>query len=142
MQTKFNQVLLESRFFHEIRVRWSEIDAQQVVFNGHYLNFFDIALNEFFRHQGIQNANMVSEHGCDFFAKKATIEYHLPAHFDELLRVYVSVQRIGNSSIVFEFDIRRDEAQIVSGEIVYVCFDVQNRRPLTIPDQLKAQFLA
>ena len=31
------------RFFERLRVRWVEIDAQQIVFNGHYLMYFDTA---------------------------------------------------------------------------------------------------
>ena len=35
------------------RVRYSEIDGQQIVFNAHYLTWFDTALAELFRHLGI-----------------------------------------------------------------------------------------
>ena len=31
------------KFSHQLRVRWSEVDAQGVVFNPHYLTFADIA---------------------------------------------------------------------------------------------------
>ena len=33
-------------FFHPFRVRYSEIDAQGVVFNAHYLTYYDTAINE------------------------------------------------------------------------------------------------
>ena len=32
------------RFRDRLRVRWTEIDAQQIVFNGHYLMYFDTAM--------------------------------------------------------------------------------------------------
>ncbi len=32
------------RFFHRLQVRWAEVDMQQVVFNGHYLLYFDTAM--------------------------------------------------------------------------------------------------
>lgn len=128
-----------SLFFYEIRVRWSEVDAQQVVFNGHYLNFFDVAFNEFFRHVGLHYGQMMEEYSCDFFVKKVSIEYHASAHFDDWLRVYVSVEKLGNSSMVVGMDIRRGDEQIVTGELVYVCFDVQTRRPTPIPEMLRAK---
>jgi acyl-CoA thioester hydrolase len=33
-------------FFHRLRVRWSEVDMQKVVFNGNYFNYFDVAVYE------------------------------------------------------------------------------------------------
>ena len=37
------------RFFERLRVRWAEIDAQQIVFNGHYLTYFDTAVGGYWR---------------------------------------------------------------------------------------------
>ena len=32
------------RFFHRLRVRWAEVDMQKIVFNAHYLMYFDTAI--------------------------------------------------------------------------------------------------
>ena len=37
------------KFFFPFRVRYSEIDGQKVVFNAHYLTYYDTAITEFFR---------------------------------------------------------------------------------------------
>ncbi len=37
------------RFLDRLRVRWAEIDAQQIVFNGHYLAYFDTAMAGYWR---------------------------------------------------------------------------------------------
>jgi acyl-CoA thioesterase FadM len=29
---------------HRLRVRWSEVDMQKIVFNGNYLNYIDVAV--------------------------------------------------------------------------------------------------
>lgn len=40
----------EEFWFHfPFRVRYSEVDAQAVVFNAHYLTYFDTAITEYFR---------------------------------------------------------------------------------------------
>jgi hypothetical protein len=39
-------------FFHPFRVRYSEIDGQGVVFNAHYLTYFDTTITEYFRALG------------------------------------------------------------------------------------------
>ena len=41
------------KFSHQLRVRWSEVDAQGVVFNPHYLTFADIAVTEYYRAIGM-----------------------------------------------------------------------------------------
>jgi len=41
--------LKQFRFSHTVRVRWAESDIQRVVFNGHYLTYFDIGLTEYLR---------------------------------------------------------------------------------------------
>ena len=37
------------RFSERLRVRWAEIDAQKIVFNGHYLMYFDTAISDYWR---------------------------------------------------------------------------------------------
>ena len=34
---------------HRLRVRWAEVDRQDVVFNGHYFLYFDVAIAEYWR---------------------------------------------------------------------------------------------
>ena len=37
------------RFADPLRVRWAEVDMQKVVFNGHYLMYFDTAIADYWR---------------------------------------------------------------------------------------------
>ena len=37
------------RFFHRLRVRWSEVDLQKIVFNPHYLSYIDVAMADYWR---------------------------------------------------------------------------------------------
>ena len=39
----------EFRFFHRLRVRWAEVDMQKIVFNAHYLMYFDTAIADYWR---------------------------------------------------------------------------------------------
>jgi len=50
-------------FFHTLRVRWSEVDMQSIVFNGHYLNYFDVAFTEYWRHTGLPNVLQQAREG-------------------------------------------------------------------------------
>ena len=66
-------------FFHTLRVRWSEVDMQAIVFNGNYLNYFDVAFTEYWRETGLPDVIAQAESGLELFARKAGIEYHAPA---------------------------------------------------------------
>ncbi len=124
-------------FFHRLRVRWAETDPQGIVFNGHYLTYFDVAITEYWRALGIPYPSTVERFGLDLFVVKTTVEYHAPAHYDDELDIGVRVGRIGNSSMQFVLGIFRDEAHLISGEVIYVAAHSQTRQPQTIPQAMR-----
>src|SRR3978361_933561 len=70
------------RFLERLRVRWAEIDAQQIVFNGHYLTYFDTAIAGYWRALAIPYATTMAALGGDLFVRKATLEYLASARYD------------------------------------------------------------
>ncbi len=120
-------------FFHTLRVRWSEVDLQAIVFNGHYLNYFDVAFTEYWRATGLPDAIAQSEAGLEMFARKATIEYHAPARFDEQLEIGVRCAGIGRSSMRFVLEIYRGDEHLISGEMTYVYADSRMRKSEAVP---------
>jgi acyl-CoA thioester hydrolase len=125
------------RFFHPLRVRWAEVDRQGIVFNGHYLTYFDVAITEYWRAIGYPYPDGLLEHGCDTFVRKATLEYHAPAGFDDLLEIGVRVARIGRSSMRFLLEIQRGDERLIDGELIYVLADPASRKPTRVPDFLR-----
>ncbi|MFZ6725544.1 acyl-CoA thioesterase [Undibacterium sp. MH2W] len=112
-------------FSHALRVRWSEVDMQAIVFNGNYLNYFDVAFTEYWRATGLPNALMQAAEGKELFARKSSVEYLAPARFDDLLDIGVRCHRIGQSSMQFVLEIFRNGQHLISGELVYVYADTQ-----------------
>lgn len=124
-------------FFHRLRVRWAETDPQGIVFNGHYLTYFDVTITEYWRALGLPYPSTVERFGLDLFVVKATVEYHAPAHYDDELDIGVRVGRIGNSSMQFVLGIFREEAHLISGEVIYVAAHPQTRQPQTVPQAMR-----
>jgi acyl-CoA thioester hydrolase len=126
-------------FFHPFRVRYSEIDGQGVVFNAHYLTYFDTTITEYFRALGYDQYADSQQSGIDFHVVKSLIEYKAPILFDWELDVGARVARIGNSSLVFELAIfRKSGAEaLVTGEIVWVYTDQRSHRPVPIPKSIR-----
>lgn len=124
-------------FSHRLRVRWAEVDRQGIVFNGHYLLYFDVGITEYWRALGYPYPDAIVAHGTDLFVKKASVEYHAPAAYDDELDVLVRAARIGRSSVRFMLEIQRAEALLVSGELIYVNADPATRAPAPVPGFLR-----
>ncbi|MFZ6672281.1 acyl-CoA thioesterase [Undibacterium sp. Xuan67W] len=128
-------------FFHSLRVRWVEVDMQGIVFNGHYLTYFDVAFTEYWRATGLPNALLQASEGKELFARKASIEYMAPARFDDVLDIGVRCVAIGNSSMQFIVEIYIGDEHLISGELFYVYADSNLRKGVTVPDQWRQTIL-
>ncbi|MGH8034893.1 MAG: acyl-CoA thioesterase, partial [Lysobacterales bacterium] len=89
------------RFFYRLRVRWAEVDMQKIVFNAHYLLYFDTAITDYWRALALPYEEAMQQLGGEPYLKKASIEYHGSARFDDRLDVALKCVRVGNSSMVF-----------------------------------------
>ena len=125
------------RFLDRLRVRWAEIDAQKIVFNAHYLMYFDTAIAGYWRAMAMPYAQTMEYLGGDLFVRKATVEYHGSARYDDVLDVGVRSARIGNSSILFDGTVFRQDDALVSCELVYVFADPNAQTSKPVPQQLR-----
>ena len=89
-------------FTHPFRVRYSEVDAQGVVFNAHYLTYYDTSITEYFRALGYDQFADAKATGVDFHIVRSVVEYKQAIRFDQQIDVGVRVARIGNSSVSFD----------------------------------------
>jgi len=125
-------------FFHSLRVRWAEVDMQGIVFNGHYLTYFDVAFTEYWREIRLPNVLQQARDGRELFARKATVEYQAPARFDDVLDIGVRCAGLGRTSLRFALEIYLGEQPLVSGELVYVYADTAARKGVPVPGEWRA----
>jgi YbgC/YbaW family acyl-CoA thioester hydrolase len=125
------------RFFHTLRVRWVEVDMQKIVFNAHYLMYFDTAISDYWRAMALPYEEAMHELGGDLYVKKASLEYHGYGRFDDRLEVALKCSRIGNSSIVFTGAIFRGEELLISSELIYVFADPASQTSRPVPKGLR-----
>jgi acyl-CoA thioester hydrolase len=129
------------RFFHSLRVRWAELDPQGVVFNPNYLTYFDVGVTEYFRAIGCVYPGAFFAQGVDTFLVKATVEYKVPARFDDEIAVRARVRRIGRTSMAFALAVERGAEPLVSGELVYVFVSLADRKPAPVPEIVRRAVL-
>ncbi len=130
----------EFNFHYPIRVRYSEIDVQGVVFNAHYLTYFDVGITEYLRHLEYDYNTQEERTGTDFHVVKSTVEYKVPIRYDTELEVYVRVARIGRSSVTYCFEIYAKEKDILfsSGEVIWVNTNQTTHKSTPVPEDFRA----
>ncbi len=129
------------RFSHRLRVRWAEVDMQKIVFNAHYLMYFDTAIADYWRALALPyEATFVALQG-DLYLKKTTVEFHASARFDDQLDVALKCSRVGNSSMAFSGAIFRGEEHLISCELIYVFADPVTQTSRPVPASLRAILL-
>src|SRR5512145_1082604 len=121
---------------HRLRVRWAEADLQGIVFNGHYLTYFDVAITEYWRALGLPYPQTTADTGGELYTVKAAVEYHAPARYDDELELCVRCARIGRSSLTFLVEIWRDDTHIADGELIYVHADPASRKSAPLSARL------
>ncbi len=125
------------RFFHRLRVRWAEVDMQKIVFNAHYLMYFDTAMGDYWRALALPyDTTMLALEG-DLYVKKASVEYHASARVDDQLDVALKCSRIGTSSMVFTGAIFRGEEHLISCDLIYVFADPVTQTSKPVPAKLR-----
>lgn len=120
------------RLHSRMRVRWAEVDMQKIVFNAHYLMYFDTAMGDYWRALAFPYQDAIHTLDGDLYLKKASVEYHASAEMDDQIDVGLRCERIGNSSMQFVGGIFRDDRLLVSGELIYVFADpaTQTSKPV------------
>lgn len=131
----------EFRLLDRLRVRWAEIDAQHVVFNVHYLMYFDTALSAYWRALAVPYAQTMASLGGDLYMRKATLDYLGSARYDDVLDIGVRCERVGNTSMTFTTAVFRQERCLVHGELVYVFADPATQTPRPVPVTLRETML-
>lgn len=124
---------------HPLRVRYNEIDGQQIVFNGNYLIYADIGITEFFRALGGgQPGNFFAQYETDIVVVNAEVDYHASAVLDDMLELAVRIARIGRSSFTLHVAIFRAGTRLTDMALTYAHVDINRDHSVPLP----ASFIA
>jgi len=123
--------------FLPITTRWMDNDVYGHVNNVVYYSYFDTVVNEYLMRAGVLDfergaiIGLVVETQCNYFA---------PLVFPERVDAGLRVTRLGTSSVRYEVGLFRegDDAAAAQGHFVHVYVDRVTRRPVNLPDALRA----
>ncbi|MFC3958624.1 acyl-CoA thioesterase [Halovivax cerinus] len=120
------------------RVRMAETDRQAIVYYGEYVTYQDEAVSAYRRELGF-DAEYVR--GTDWSTRMVAteMEYHESARYEDVLVNEVRVARIGETSVTYEYRVRRedDDRLLAKGSVTQVIVDEETAEPTPVPDAFR-----
>lgn len=116
-------------FLHPLRVRWSECDAQGIVFNVNYFLYYDIAIWEWTRALGYPTWDVAPE----FLTAHAEADFKGSALFDDMLDIGIRAARFGTKSMDVAAAVFRGDELLNAGKITYVYVNKGTRETAPLP---------
>lgn len=127
----------------QLSVRWGDMDAFDHVNNTIYFRYFESARIDYFilvdwgwiEDKKISGFGPILAHtSCQFIQ---------PVRHPDQLSIGVRGRKMGNSSLVQEYEIHSDKLGLVAkGEGVIVCYDFNKNAKMAFPDDLRKRILA
>lgn len=123
--------------FREITTRWMDNDVYGHVNNATYYSFFDTTVSGHLLETGAVRPH---ESGTIGLAVDSQCSYFGAISFPDRVVGGLRVDRIGTSSVQYGIGIFRNDEDRASaaGHFVHVYVDSETRRPVPLPDRLRA----
>lgn len=122
------------------KVRYWDVDANAHVFNTRYLVYVDDALTDLLDEAGL-GFQEEDRGGALMVLAHTEIDYRSEAVIGETLATTVRLESIGNTSIVFDFEIVEEQSNrlVATGREVYVTIDSEDRQPVLVPEEVRTR---
>ncbi|MYM41090.1 tol-pal system-associated acyl-CoA thioesterase [Duganella qianjiadongensis] len=92
---------MPAEFIWNVRVYYEDTDAGGIVYYANYLKFYERARTEWLRALQVEQHVLAQEHGILFVVKSVSCDYHAPAKLDDVLKLTLSIEKMGRVSIQF-----------------------------------------
>lgn len=119
---------------YQRKVRFSDSDAQGIVFNGNYLTYFDDTITDYFDALGMSWSEF-NRRGCDMVLGRVEIDFRSSARVGEVLLTGTRVAEIGTSSVVFDLHTWEQESErtVARGREIQVIVDHETFAKVDVP---------
>jgi acyl-CoA thioester hydrolase len=126
------------QFSTELKVRFSETDAQGVAHHAAYLDWLEVARVEYLAqieggYQGLRDK------GIEATTLEAHVRYRAPVRFDDSLVVRTRCGDVRGARFRFDYVIERNGEPVADGWTTHACVDARTLRPTRMPTRLKQE---
>jgi acyl-CoA thioester hydrolase len=122
---------------HTLRVRYGECDLQGIVFNAHFLSYFDTSITELWR-SACGSYQAMLDRGVDIVLAEAKLNFRKPARFDDELTLAIAVTHMGNTSVITRHTASCAGEVVAEAELRHVLVDRVTVEKTPLPDWLRA----
>jgi acyl-CoA thioester hydrolase len=119
-----------------LRVRYAESDRMGIVYNAHYLTWFEIGRTELMRSAGTPYRS-VEEAGLQLPLVEASLRLRSPVRYDDVIEIATWVEELRSRLVRFGYRILHQSAVIAEGTTIHACVRTLDGRAAAFPDWLR-----
>ncbi len=108
-------------FKHSRRIEFRDTDMAGIVHFSNFFAYMEQAEHAFLRSIGLGVVYEIDGQKISWPRVNANCNYRQAIRFEEMIDIEVSVSRIGNKSITYDFKFSREETPVADGSITVVC---------------------
>jgi YbgC/YbaW family acyl-CoA thioester hydrolase len=125
-------------FVFSSRIRFVDTDASGRIHFSALFRHLEAAEIEFFRNVGM-SYTQAFETGLSLPRVHVEADYLAELVYDDEIHIEVQVEKVGQSSIILLFDVRKVEGAVLAGKgkFVMVCMDRSTGRPVPLPHGIR-----
>jgi acyl-CoA thioester hydrolase len=119
----------------KIRVRYADTDQMQFVYNGKYLEYFEVGRTEMLRHYDLPY-HIIEDKGFQLPLLEAYVKYNSPAYYDDVLKIKAFVKEMPLFKIHIDYSITRNEEKeiVAEGFTTHVFINKNSKKAVRPPD--------
>ena len=129
-------------FEASIKVRFADVDDARVVYYPRYLHYCHVAFEEWMESGfGKPYAETFQQDAVGFPAVNVNVDYAAPSRFGDVLRIVVSVARVGTKSATIRYRFYADDsAPRVDARVTVACVDMNTFAAMPHPERFREFF--
>lgn len=111
---------MSSRFATVRRVEFGDTDMAGIMHFANFFRFMEVAETEYLTSRGLSVSFEWDGERVGFPRVSVSCDYSVPAKFGDLLKIEVTLEKLGRKSASYRFDFSRDEEPIAVGRMTSV----------------------
>ena len=125
------------------KVRFDDVDGAGIVYYPQFYHLCHNTFEDFFdMHTNISYPELITKRRKGFPTVSILSQFTAPLRYGDTAIVMLSIQKIGNTSVEFHYQILRqqDQVECFKATITTVFIDLDTQKPVEISDDLKLLF--
>ena len=125
-------------YYIEKKIYYHDTDCGGVVYYANYLKYLEEGRCEYCLSRGVILKDLVSQ-GIYFAVARTEIDYKLPVHYQDILKVFTRIEKIGRCSVDFLQEIKKENMVVVVAKTFWVCVG-RDFKPRPVSEEVKQSF--